>query len=151
VYHAFVRRKVRRAFDGLSRGDYREALAAAAPDVHHVFAGDHPLGGERHSRQAMAFWFERLFRLFPSLDFEVRRVVAKGWPWDTLVAVEWAARVTPQAGDPYINEAVHVLRLRWGRAVYVHAYEDSQKVADACRRMAAAGIEEAAAAPISSP
>jgi hypothetical protein len=32
--------------------------------------------------------------------------------------------------------------------VYFHAYEDSQKVADAYRRMADAGIGEAAAVPI---
>lgn len=34
--------------------------------------------------------------------------------------------------------------------MYFHAYEDSQKVAEACRQMAAAGITEAAAAPIAS-
>jgi len=32
--------------------------------------------------------------------------------------------------------------------VYFHAYEDSQKVADECRVMAEAGIEEAAAPAI---
>jgi hypothetical protein len=31
---------------------------------------------------------------------------------------------------------------------YFHAYEDSEKVARACERMAALGIEEAAAPPI---
>ena len=35
----------------------------------------------------MERWFERLYRLFPDLNFEVKRVVAQGWPWDTLLAV----------------------------------------------------------------
>jgi hypothetical protein len=73
MYHAIVARMVRRA-----------------ENVHHAFAGDHPLGGERHSR----------------------------------------------------------IHIRWGRAVYVHAYENSQAVEDACRHMAANGVAEAAAAPV---
>jgi hypothetical protein len=47
--------------------------------------------------------------------------------------------VTPKAGEPYVNEGAHIIRIRRGRIVYFHAYEDSQKVADACRRMADAG------------
>ena len=148
MYHALVRRTVRGVFDRLSAGDYPAVLRGVATDVHHVFGGDHPLGGERHSKQAMERWFERLYRLFPSLTFEVKEVVAKGWPWNTVVAVEWLARVTQRDGEPYVNEAAHFLRIRWGRVVYVHAYEDSQKVADACRRMADKGIQEGAAAPI---
>jgi ketosteroid isomerase-like protein len=147
VVHAIVRRRVRGIFDALSRGEYSLALDGLADDVHHVFAGDHPLGGERHSRDAVRRWFERLFRLF-DLRFDVRRVLVAGPPWDLLVGVEWIAHVTPKAGEPYVNEGAHIIRIRRGRIVYFHAYEDSQKVADACRRMADAGIEEAAATPI---
>jgi hypothetical protein len=31
---------------------------------------------------------------------------------------------------------------------YFHAFLDTQRIADACRQMAEAGVEEAAAAPI---
>jgi ketosteroid isomerase-like protein len=135
-------------FQKLSDGDYASVLGGVASDVHHAFAGDNPLGGERHSKDALELWFARLYRLFPKLQFEVKRVIPRGGPWNTVVAVEWAAHVTPQAGDPYVNEAAHILGLRWGRVVYIHAYEDSQKVAEACRWMVGAGIEEAAAPPI---
>ncbi len=148
MYHAIVRRHARRAFDALSRGDYEAGLRGVAPDVHHVFAGSHAIGGERHGRDAMRRWFERLFRLFPKLEFEVRQVIVCGWPWNTSVAVEWRDRVTPAVGDPYVGEGTHVIRIRWGRAKYIHAYVDTQLVAQACERMAAQGVEEAAAAPI---
>jgi ketosteroid isomerase-like protein len=148
VYHAIVRRMVRRNFDRLSEGDYSTVLRGVSPDVHHVFAGRHPLAGERRSREAFRQWFERLFRLFPVLRFEVRDIVVKGGPWRTVAAVEWKAHVTPAVGPSYINEAAHIIHLRWGRAVYVHAYEDSQAVAEACRRMADSGVEEARAEPI---
>ena len=150
MYRALVERRVRGVFRHLSEGDYRAVLDSVAPDVHHVFSGDHPLGGERHSREAMERWFERVYRLFPRLDFEVKRVVASGWPWSTAVAVEWVDRTTPRAGESYANEGAHFLRIRWGRVVYVHAYVDGQRVADACRRMAEDGIEEASAPPITS-
>ncbi|CAN5834281.1 nuclear transport factor 2 family protein [soil metagenome] len=148
MYHALVRRKVTGVFDQLSTKDYPSVLAGVADDVHHTFSGDHPLGGERRSRMALERWFERLYNLCPSLRFEVGEVIAKGWPWRTVVAVQWEACVTPQQGEPYVNHGVHLLRIRWGRVVSIHAYEDSQKVAAACRRMAEAGIEEAAARPI---
>ena len=134
-------------FDALGRGDYSVALGGMADDVHHVFAGDHPLGGERHDRDAVQRWFERLFRLC-DVRFDVRRVVVAGPPWDLHVAVEWIGHATPKAGPPYSNEGAHMIRIRRGRVVYFHAYEDSQKVAEACRQMAAAGITEAEAAPI---
>jgi len=147
VFHALVRRRIRETFDALSRGDYSVALDGLADDVHHVFAGDHALGGERHSRDAVRRWFERVFRLY-DLRFDVQRVLVTGPPWDLVEGVEWIGHAAPKAGEPYVNEGAHIIRIRRGRVAYFHAYEDSQKVADACRRMADAGIEEAAAAPI---
>jgi ketosteroid isomerase-like protein len=146
VYRALVSRRIRGVFESLNRHD--PPMGDAAEDVHHVFPGDHPLGGERHSREALGRWFERLFRLFPGSHFEVRRVAVRGWPWDTWAAVEWVDRVGPAVGEPYVNEGSHWIRIRWGRVIEIHAYLDTQKVADACREMAAGGIEEAAAAPI---
>lgn len=142
-----IRRRIHGVFDALGRGEYAVALDGLAGDVHHVFAGDHALGGERHSREAVRRWFERLFRLY-DVRFDVRRVIVSGRPWDLLVSVEWLCHATPKAGEPYVNEGAHIIRLRRGQVVYLHAYEDSQKVARALQRMAHAGITEAAATPI---
>lgn len=142
-----IERRLRATFEGLGRGDYSVALDGLADDVHHVFAGEHALAGERHSRDAVRRWFERLFRLF-ELRFDVRSVAVSGPIWNAVAAVEWIAHVTPKLGAPYDNHGAHIIRIRRGRVVYLHAYEDSQKVAQACEAMAAAGIEEARAAPI---
>jgi ketosteroid isomerase-like protein len=150
MYHAIVRRKAAGIFDHLGRGEWRETTADIADDVTHVFPGDHAVGGVRHSREAMERWFERLYRLYPELQFEVKRVTAKGWPWNTWIAIEWRDWGTAADGEPYENEGAHWIHLRWGKATYVHAYADTQVIAESCRRMAAAGIEEAAAAPITS-
>jgi ketosteroid isomerase-like protein len=147
MYHALLRRRTRGVFERISRSD-PAILTNTSENVHHVFPGDHPLGGERHSKAAVAAWFERLYRLFPGHDFTVKRVVSRGWPWSTWVAVQWVARLTPRAGDPYENDGAHWLHVRWGKVDRIHAYLDTQLVEQACRTMAAAGIDEASAAPI---
>jgi ketosteroid isomerase-like protein len=78
----FARRSIEKTFAALSRGEWTRSTNRMAADVHHVFPGDHPLGGERHSRDAVLRWFERLGRLYPGHDFEVRRVSSRGSPWD---------------------------------------------------------------------
>ena len=148
MYKAIARRKVTQLFEALGRGDWEAALTDVAPDVHHVFAGDNAIGGERHSREAMERWFERLYRLIPDLHFEIRRVSVRGWPWDMEVAVEWADHGHACDGIAYENEGAHWMRIRRGKAVYIHAYLDTEKVTAICDRLAAAGVEEAAAAPI---
>jgi len=139
---------VESSFNSLSDGDYGPVVARLAPDIHHVFEGDHALGGERRSRAAVERWFERLWRLCPRLEFVVHRVVSSGPPWDIWAAAEWTARVTTAAGPPYVNRGTHVIRIRNGRVRYLHAYENSQVVADACAEMARLGVEEAAFPPI---
>ena len=52
------------------------------------------------------------------------------------------------AGEDYENELAQTLELRWGRITRIHTLEDTQKLAGALQRLAAAGMEEAAAATI---
>ena len=148
MYHAIVRRRTAQAFERLGGNDWQTTVKDLADDVRHVFPGAHPLGGERHSPEAVSRWFERLERLFPGHEFTVHRIVARGWPWSTWVAVQWTARLTPQQGEPYVNDGAHWLHMRWGKVTYFHAYLDTQRVAEACGAMAVAGVDEAAADPI---
>jgi hypothetical protein len=66
--------------------------------VHHRFAGQHPLGGERQTKQALRLWFQRLFRLYRNLVFEVHHITLTGWPWDLRATAEWTATATPARG-----------------------------------------------------
>ncbi|MEP6953994.1 MAG: nuclear transport factor 2 family protein [Solirubrobacteraceae bacterium] len=148
MYHAIVRRRTARVFDRLRRGEWDAIVADLAPDVHHVFPGDHPLGGERHDRDAVRRWFERLGLLFPGHDFAVHRVVSRGGPRSTWVAVQWSAILTPAAGPAYTNHGAHWIHLRWGKCTAFHAYLDTQRIASACAEMVAGGVEEAGAPPV---
>jgi ketosteroid isomerase-like protein len=148
MYKSIAKRKVANTFAALSRGDWEAAIEDVAEDVHHIFPGDNAMGGERHSKEAMGRWFQRVYRLIPDLRFEVRNVAVRGWPWDMMVAVEWTDQGHASDGVPYANEGAHWIRLRRGKAVYIHAYLDTEKVTAICRRLAEDGVEEAAAAPI---
>lgn len=66
------------------------------------------------------------------------------------VAVEWRADVRPVVGPGYVNTCAHVLVIGRVGVAALHAYEDSQAVADACRLMASQGVVEAEVAPIES-
>lgn len=148
LYHAIVRRQLARVFVELGRGNAEVALNGLAADFEHHFAGASPLGGVRHSRRAMEGWFSRLYRLYPGLHFTIKHVAASGPPWNTTAVIEWHDRTTLASGGPYDNDGVHVVRLRWGKLVSLHAYPDTEVVATASRRMAERGIEEARAPQI---
>ena len=93
----------------------------------------------------MRNWFQRLFRLLPHLAFNVKHIAVSGPPWDTTIVVEWRDTATLPGGAPYVNDGVHVIRMRWGKVTSLHAYLDTEILALAFRKMAAEGIGEAAA------
>lgn len=58
MYQLLVKRHLRRQFDRLSAGDYESVLRGVDDHVHHRFAGEHALGGERHTKHALRLWFQ---------------------------------------------------------------------------------------------
>jgi ketosteroid isomerase-like protein len=152
MYHAIVKRRIRGVFlEELSRGDFAAVVSRTAPGVVHTFPGDGALAGTRRSRDALTAWFERLFRLLPVLRFEVDDMVVSGWPWRTLVAACWRNWGEAADGERYENRGCEVFELRWGRAVRIEQYLDTQVVHEHLQRMAAAGIAEAGRPPLSTP
>ena len=133
MYKLIVKRVVRRAFASLSKGDYEPIVKQFGPQSRFVFAGDHPLGGERRGQEAVREWFREMLRLFPGIQIVPREVVVNGWPWNTVVATQLAISAT-RDGRPYSNEGMQLLRLRWGRVVEDLIYEDTLKLDAELRR-----------------
>ncbi len=148
MYHSIIERIARNAFEDLSDRNLEPLLNRCASELTHTFAGEHALGGTRRSRAAFRAWLERLFRLFPELRFRIRDVLVAGPPWNTRLAIVWRDQGVAVDGVDYENEGIHRLRLEWGRLVELHATLDTQHLAHTLDRMAAAGIDEAAADPI---
>ncbi len=125
LYHKFVEQKMRENFAQLSAGNYEAVLKQMAPRFDHFFSGTHSLGGRRHTLEAMRRWFERVYVINRNLQFEVLGVSVSGTPWNTIAVVEWTDRAALADGEPYENQGVHIIRIRWGKAVILHAYLDT--------------------------
>lgn len=149
MYKFVIRRKIHSAFAALSVGDAPSMLTAMHPQVHHTFPGDHALGGERSDRDDVAAWFERLFRLFPGLRFDIRALAVDGSPLNTVIGVEWTNTATLLDGSSYTNTGAHILRVRRGKIVSFHAYlHDGEAFSAALARLSAHGLAEADAPAI---
>jgi ketosteroid isomerase-like protein len=149
MYRAMVRRRVRARFLGpLSAGDADAMVEQTAPAVVHFFPGRGALAGTRHSREDLRKWFGRLFHLLPRLQSAVDDIAVAGGLRHSRVIVRWRNWGEAADGKPYANTGCEVIEMRWGRVTWLGAYLDTELVSDALERMAAAGIEQAAAPPI---
>jgi ketosteroid isomerase-like protein len=150
MYHAMVRRRVRRLYAALNAADPRPLVDSLGPSFAYTFVGSgHPLAGTRRNLPDMRAQMDRVLRLFPGLRFHVLDVVVTGRPWDTRIAIVMEVDARLADGDPYHNDLVQLLWLRWGRAVQVRTVIDTARLTAACRRLAAVGILEATAPPVS--
>jgi len=136
MYKLIVRRNVRKAFAGLSRGDYEPVVRKFGPGSRFVFAGDHALGGERMGQDEVREWFRDMLGRFPGIRIEPVDVLVNGWPWRTVVASHLVITTTLPDGSPYRNEGMQLLRLRWGRVVEDLIFEDTLALDAVLRRFA---------------
>src|SRR5215469_11847128 len=148
MYHAIVRKRIASVFAHLDQGEYEYALSGIGTTIEHQFAGNHCLGGRRTSTRAMRLCFERLFRLFPNLQFEIHSNRYRAFFGIPTAVTEWTDRATPVDGSNYLNSGVHVIRMPWGKVVSIHAYLDTQVLTETLNRMVGRRIEEAKALPI---
>lgn len=148
MYHAIVKRIARKSFERVNQKDFDALLNDCDPGIHHRFYGTHALSGERHGRETVRRWFERLGRLCPGLTLTVQDVWVKGLPHDTTIILRWSAKDIRIDGSPYSNHGVNILKLRWFKIVDIDGHEDSQAVAANLTLQAAHGVEEAAEPPI---
>jgi ketosteroid isomerase-like protein len=80
IYSYFVKKLALQSFANVQNHNYEAVLKAVVPNVTHHFAGDHALGGTRHDSEALLRWFERLGRVMPRLQFEIKHIWVKGMP-----------------------------------------------------------------------
>ena len=94
LYSYIVKKRIRQTFDHVNNHRWVEAVKAVAPHVHHRVSGTHALAGERHDKEALRRWFERLGRVLPNLHIKVNNIWVMGWPWHTTVFAQWDGTAT---------------------------------------------------------
>ncbi len=143
MYHLIVRRNLRRSFAAINKGDYAAIVRQFAPSAEHWFSGSHPLAGRRDNLADIQQWYDRLAAIFPTLRFEITKLVVSGWPWDTVAMIEWVDHIEDRLGNQFSNQGVHVIRLKWAKVHELHVYCDTQLLAQICDTLSDQGLDEA--------
>ncbi|MBC8170920.1 MAG: nuclear transport factor 2 family protein [Anaerolineae bacterium] len=148
MYHFIVKRIVQHGFREMSKGNYEAAIKLFTPDIHFKFEGNHALGADLHSVEAVREWFQRISRIFPGLQFKPQRIIVSGMPWATHVATQLQISATLPDGRLYQNTAVQFLHLKWGRVLTDYVLEDTQILVTELENMGRQGNAEALAQPM---
>jgi ketosteroid isomerase-like protein len=148
MYHAIVRRRITDLFEAVNRGDAEPVLRLFADRFEHAFLGNHALGGSRTTLEKTRAWYGRLYRLLPDIHFDLRKITVSGGPWNTLAVVEWDETNSGTDDVRTFNRGIHVVHLRWGRAVQLIICPDTIGLKETLDRLHASGNAEAWAPPI---
>src|SRR3954470_5375402 len=119
MYHAIVRRKITRAFAGLSAGRIEAITDELASSAVHYFVGTHALSGTRRTPESIRAWYERLLRLLQGINFTLHDVRVSGWPWNTQVEAIWTETNLGTDGAKTSAEGVNLIEIKWGRVTSV--------------------------------
>ncbi len=85
----------------------------------------------------------------PRLDFRSKLLKRHNRPWNTVIATRFSIQASLRDGRLYRNAGMQYARLRWGRIVEDHIYEDTQTLAWELQQMAHQGLSEAVVLPTS--
>ena len=148
MYHTIMRSKVRNVFNSLNNGNYEPIFASLAPKFEYWFIGDHALSGLRTSLPITRAWYERLYRIFPNIHFDLKNIVVQGGPWDTTITVEWDDSYTLLNGEKRSNLGVHIIHFKWFKADSIRIYCDTKLLLDNLAIQAQGGIKDVALPPL---
>ena len=149
MYRRFVAKQVRQLWSDINTEHVKPVLDIMADPFSYTFIGrDHPLAGTRVQVDTMREQLERVDRIFPGIEFTVRDLVVRGWPWKTVVGAQVEVRAPLIDGSTYRNELIQVAHLRWGKATHVTTTIDLGRLLPAYQRQSAAGHTPARLTPI---
>ena len=128
MYGWLVKKVAQQTFARLAEGDPALATSLLADDVRFRFPGRHPFAADHRSKEDISQWLSRFAHFRPHC--QIHDVVASGPPWNIRAAISWTDTIGDPDDDPYVNEGVCLMRLRWGQVVEERVYLDTQAVAD---------------------
>lgn len=149
IYHNYVKKLVRSNFKSIEEHRPEEIMSGISGiNFEHTFAGDNSLSGTRRDKKSMLRWFKRVNTVLPELKFEITDIQVKGGLANTFVIARWTATCRLLNGEPYENKGVHLITIKWGKAVKFDVYENTKVVSHGLDVQFEAGIKEAKAPKI---
>jgi ketosteroid isomerase-like protein len=127
---------VKTCYAAFQRGDIATILSLVADDVDWTNPGEGvPTCGTRRSVAEVGRFFEIVDSTWNFTAFEPREYVASG---DTVVAIGSYAAIAKQTGKSVASEWVMVWKIRDGKVTYFREYTDTEALAGAAKKAAAA-------------
>jgi ketosteroid isomerase-like protein len=105
-----------------AEGDCDLVLKLMSDDVRFIFPGTSSFAADSTGKEEIERWLRRFVAMHPR--YEILDVMVSGPPWNTRLGV----RVRDRIGDDYSNEAMHYLRMRWGKVCYDQVFVDTEAV-----------------------
>ncbi len=146
MYQWIAKRQLLKGYAAISRADFVSVASTFHPDVRFQMVGDHALGGQLVGRDQVIQWAGRLARIFPTLKIEADSIHVAGLPWDMVIMARFHVSASLPDGTAYENRGLQWLHIRLGRVVEDVLMEDTIRLTDALKRVAASGNQEAIAA-----
>ena len=107
-------------FEALNRRDFEWMTQQLDPDAQLFFPKTQPL----LNRERILKFFKLLFRQYPELTFDIRRILQK----DQQSVVHWTNQGLKRNGEPYQNEGVTWLETAGGRIRWISDFfKDTEK------------------------
>lgn len=117
---------IRAAYEAFARQDIAAVMAAFDEDIEWVSPDILPFGGTHHGHAGVGSFFSELPAHWQDLSVEPEEFIDGG---DTIVVLIRLRGVG--AAGPLETQAVHLWRLRAGRAVSFHEYSDTARALQA--------------------
>jgi ketosteroid isomerase-like protein len=129
LYAAAFERMLRRNVRLLMEGNVDALAGFYADDAELHFPGDNSWGPVYRGKDEIRAFLERFLRV--GIRGEVHEVMVSGPPWATTLLVHFSDRARgPDGALVYENDAIVLVKARWGKIVYEQVYEDTEKVAE---------------------
>jgi ketosteroid isomerase-like protein len=136
MYAWLARLLVRRSIRMHQAGDVKGLMKTYGKNVHFVFPGNNSWAIDTTDKTELEQWLNRFHRV--GLKLDVHDILVAGPPWNTRVCLAFTDHAKDAAGKVvYANRGVILAKGRWGRITDYTVFEDTEKVAEFDRYLAA--------------
>ena len=136
MYAWLARMLVRRSLRFHEARDVEGLLKTYADDVHFSFPGKNTWAIDTRDKEDIRAWLQRFHRA--GLVLDVHDILIAGPPWNTRVALVFTDHARgPDDKVVYENRGVILARGKWGKITDYTVFEDTEKVAEFDRYLAA--------------